>query len=181
MFDAESGIKKADRELFDTLIALGKPHIVVLNKMDLVRKNDKGQVLEAAAEDLAIERAQIVGIAAARGDQVGTVVLAVAQVEPRLLIALADALPAYRSKLAWQRTMAAGVAAASITLIPLPLADVVPLLGVQTGLVLAIARIYGFDITPAREGTHRRIRCGFCRPHPLSPDKQNARRARLGA
>ena len=66
----------------------------------------------------------------------GSVVLAVAQVEPRLLISLADALPAYRSKLAWQRTIRPATAAASVALIPLPLADVVPLLGVQTGLVL---------------------------------------------
>ncbi len=52
--------------------------------------------------------------------------------------------------MAWQRTVAAGVAAASVALIPLPMADVVPLLGVQTGLVLTIARVYGYEITAAR-------------------------------
>lgn len=150
MFDAESGVKKADRELFDSLTALGKPYVVVLNKMDLVRGRDREKVLASAAENLGIDRTEIVDIAAAKGDHVGAVVLAVAQVEPRLLISLADALPAYRSKLAWQRTMTASVAAASIALIPLPLADVVPLLGVQTGLILTVARIYGYDITPAR-------------------------------
>ena len=150
MFDAGSGVKKADKELFDALVDLGKPHLVVLNKMDLVRKGDQEKVLESAASNLGIERSQIVDVAAAKGDHVGAVVLAVAQVEPRLLISLADALPAYRSKLAWQRTIAAAVASASIALIPLPMADVVPLLGIQTGLVLTIARIYGFDITPGR-------------------------------
>ena len=44
----------------------------------------------------------------------------------------------------------ASTAAASIALIPLPVADMIPLLGVQTGLILTIARIYGYDITPAR-------------------------------
>lgn len=150
MFDAGSGVKKADRELFDALVALGKPYLVVVNKMDLVRKGDTIKVLDSAAANLDLERNQIVDISAAKGDHLAAVVLAVAQVEPRLLISLADALPAYRSKLAWQRTLTAAVAAATVALIPLPVADVIPLLGVQTGLVLAIARIYGFDITPAR-------------------------------
>ncbi len=150
MFDAASGVKKADRELFDALVALGKPRLVVLNKMDLVRKGDQAKVLESAATNLGVEAKDILEISAAKGDHVAAVVLAVAQVEPKLLISLADALPAYRSKLAWQRTITAAIASASVSLIPLPVADVIPLLGVQTGLVLAIARIYGFDITPAR-------------------------------
>ena len=33
---------------------------------------------------------------------------------------------------------------------PLPFADLVPLLGIQSGLVLSIARIYGFKITLGR-------------------------------
>jgi GTPase len=150
MYAAECGINKPDRELFDALVALDKPRLVVLNKMDLVRKGERDKVLDCAAENLGIDRTEIVDIAAAKGDNVGTVVLAVAQADPHLLIALADALPAYRARLAWQRTVAAGVAAASVALIPLPMADVVPLLAVQTGLVLAIARIYGYDITPVR-------------------------------
>jgi uncharacterized protein (DUF697 family) len=32
----------------------------------------------------------------------------------------------------------------------LPLVDLVPLLGIQSGLVLSIARIYGYQITPGR-------------------------------
>jgi small GTP-binding protein len=150
MFAAECGVKKPDRELFETLTSMDKPHLVVLNKMDLVRRAERENVLNCAAEALGIERTEIVDIAAAKGDNVGTVVLAVAQADPRLLIALADALPAYRARLAWQRTIGSAVAAASVALIPLPMADVVPLLGVQTGMVLTIARIYGYDITPAR-------------------------------
>jgi GTP-binding protein Era len=150
MFDAGSGVRRADRELYDALMALGKPHLIVLNKMDLVKKTDREKVLDSAALNLSIDRAKIVDVSAARGDHVGNIVLAIAQAEPRLLISLADALPAYRSKLAWQRTIQAATAAGSIALIPLPVADVVPLLAVQTGLILTIARIYGFDITPAR-------------------------------
>lgn len=150
MFDAESGVRRSDRELYDALDALNKPHVIVLNKMDLVRKSDRERVLDSAAENLDVDRSKIIDISASRGDHVGSIVLAIAQAEPRLIISLADALPSYRSRLAWQRTIQAATASASIALIPLPMADVIPLLGVQTGLILTIARIYGFDITPAR-------------------------------
>jgi GTP-binding protein Era len=150
LFDAESGIRKSDRELFDALMTLNKPHVIVLNKMDLIRKGERDRVLDSAAENLDVDRLKIIDISASRGDHVGSIVLAIAQAEPRLLISLADALPAYRSKLAWQRTIQAATAAGSIALIPLPVADMIPLLGVQTGLILTIARIYGFDITIAR-------------------------------
>ena len=116
MFDAESGVKRSERELFDAIQVLGKPYLVVLNKMDLVRKGDRENVLDSAAENLGIDRAKIIDVSATKGDHVGSIVLAVAQAEPRLLISLADALPAYRSKLAWQRTIQASTAAASIAL-----------------------------------------------------------------
>ena len=38
MFDAVQGIKLSEQELFEELLALGKPFIVVLNKVDLVGK-----------------------------------------------------------------------------------------------------------------------------------------------
>ena len=77
-------------------------------------------------------------------------ILAVANAEPGLLAALAEALPEYRAKLAWGRIVPAGAAAATVALVPLPLADVIPLLAIQTGLVLSISRIYGYQITAAR-------------------------------
>lgn len=150
LFDAGAGVSRGDRELFDALTALDKPYVAVLNKMDLVRKADRVKVIESAAANLGIDTTQLIDIVATKGDHVGHVVLAVAQADPRLLIALADALPAYRARLAWQRIIGAATASASVALLPLPMADVLPLLGVQTGLVLTIARIYGYDITPAR-------------------------------
>lgn len=150
MFDAAAGVRRGERDLFDDLMQLARPYIVLLNKMDLVEQKDRAAVIARAAESLGLDAGQVIPISAARGEDLGTVVLAAAQAQPRLLVALADALPVYRAKLAWQRIITAATAAASVAFIPLPLADVVPLLGVQTGLVLTIARIYGYDITPAR-------------------------------
>ena len=150
VFEATHGIKRYENDLFDSLVALGKPFVVLLNKIDLVPKPDRERVIQAAAQTLRLERGQIIDTVATDGTNVGRVILAVVKAEPGLLAAVADAMPEYRSRLAWARIIPAGAAAATIALVPLPLADVFPLLAIQTGLVLSISRIYGFEITPAR-------------------------------
>lgn len=54
MFEATRGIKKSERALFDDLLELGKPFIVVLNKMDLISKAERDEVLAAAATTVAM-------------------------------------------------------------------------------------------------------------------------------
>jgi small GTP-binding protein len=150
IFDAVQGIRRYERDLFDNLVALGKPFVVVLNKIDLVAKADRDSVIKSAAKGLRLEPSQIIDTVATDGTNVGRVILAVARAEPGLLAALADALPESRSKLAWGRIVPAAAAAATVALVPLPLADVIPLLAIQTGLVLSISRIYGYQITAVR-------------------------------
>ena len=150
LFEATRGIKRYERDLFETLVALDKPFVVVLNKIDLIPKDSRAEVLESAARNLRLAPSQIIDTVATEGTHVGRVVLAIVKFEPELLAAIAEALPEYRLKLAWQRIVPAASAAGVVGLIPLPFVDLLPLLGIQTGLVLSIARIYGFKITLAR-------------------------------
>jgi len=150
IFEGPRGIKRYERDLFDALLALDKPFVVVLNKIDLVSKKHRAEVVESATRNLRLEPSQIIETVATRGTNVGRVVLAIVESEPELLAAIAEALPEYRARLAWQQTLAAAGSAGVVGLIPLPLADLVPLLGIQSGLVLSVARIYGYKITLAR-------------------------------
>ena len=84
------------------------------------------------------------------GEGVERVLLAVAKAEPELMAALGAALPEYRMMLARSLTTKAAGAAAAIGSLPVPALDVVPLLALQTSLVLGIARIYGQRITLGR-------------------------------
>jgi uncharacterized protein (DUF697 family) len=61
--------------------------------------------------------------------------------------ALGRALPEFRWRLAWSAITGAASTAAVIALAPLPILDVIPLLAIQSALVLSIARIYQYDIT----------------------------------
>jgi GTP-binding protein Era len=151
VFDAIQGIKRTEQELFHALQALEHPHIVVLNKVDLVAgARERDHVLEAAASNLGLTQEELVPCVAKDGKRVERVLLAVAKAEPEIVAALGAALPAYRMALAWSITRKAAATAAAIALTPVPILDVFPLLAVQTSLVLGIARIYGQRITFGR-------------------------------
>jgi small GTP-binding protein len=150
VFEATRGIKRYEKDLFDDLLALDKPFIVVLNKVDLIPKREREHVRDAAARNLRLESSQVMDTVATEGTNVGRVILAIAKFQPELLAAIAEAMPEYRARLAWGRIVPAAGAAGVIGLIPLPIVDLVPLLGIQSGLVLSIARIYGYQITLSR-------------------------------
>lgn len=149
VFDAIQGIKRTELELYERLVALGKPYIVVMNKIDLVRR-DASQVIEGAAKALRLEPDQVIPAAARSGENLDDILVAVAVTEPSIVAALGQALPQYRWQLAWRSIVSAASASAAIALTPLPVIDMIPLTAVQTVMVLGIARIYNYQITLER-------------------------------
>jgi small GTP-binding protein len=151
VFDAIQGIKRTEQDLYREVQALERPHVVVLNKIDLVSgARERDRVVDAAARNLGLAPEQVVPCVAKDGKHVERVLLAVAKAEPEIVAALGAALPEYRAALAWSATRKAAATAAVIALTPLPILDVFPLLAVQATLVLGIARIYGQRITLGR-------------------------------
>lgn len=150
VFDAIQGIKKTEQELFNELSALNKPFVVVLNKIDLVPRKELQAVISNAALNLGLEPDQIVPIVARDGKNLGKVLLAVAATEPEMVAALGQALPEYRWQLAWQTIVRSASISAAIALAPLPVIDFVPLVLTQSIMVVSIARIYNYKITPQR-------------------------------
>ncbi|MBP7693487.1 MAG: GTP-binding protein, partial [Anaerolineales bacterium] len=82
VFDALQGIKRTEQELFDELHALGKPHVVVLNKMDLLSRADVDPVLERTAANLRLQRSQVVSVSAKNGQNLDDLLIAIAKAEP---------------------------------------------------------------------------------------------------
>ena len=150
VFDAIQGIKKTEQELFNELSALKKPFVVVLNKIDLVPRKDLHAVISNAALNLGLEPDQIVPVVAKDGKNLGKILLAVAATEPEMVAALGQALPEYRWQLAWQTIVRSASISAAIALAPLPVIDFVPLVATQSIMVVSIARIYNYKITPRR-------------------------------
>jgi len=149
MFEAPQGVKHDELAMFEEFVALGKPYVVVVNKVDLVGKEAE-KVLRTIAATLRLKREQIIPTVATKGKGLSEVVMAIIKAEPRLLIHLGQVLPQHRRRLAWQRIVGFGTTAALIGLTPLPFADFIPLSILQITMVLTIARIYNYRITPAR-------------------------------
>jgi len=150
VFDAIQGIKKTEQELFNEIAALKKPFVVALNKTDLLPRKDLQAVLASAARNLGLEPDQIIPIVAKDGKNLGKVLLAIAATEPGMVAALGQALPEYRWQLAWQTIVRSASISAAIALTPLPVIDFVPLVITQSIMVVSIARIYNYKITPQR-------------------------------
>jgi small GTP-binding protein len=149
MFEAPQGVKHDELAMFEEFVALSKPYVVVVNKVDLVGKEAK-KVLRTAAATLRLKRDQIIPTVATKGKGLSEVVMAIIKAEPRLLIHIGQVLPQHRRRLAWQRIVGFGTTAALIGLTPLPFLDFIPLSILQVTMVLTIARIYNYRITPAR-------------------------------
>lgn len=149
VFDAIQGIKRTELELYDQLVDLGKPHVVILNKIDLVRRESDAAVADAA-RTLRLDPSDILPVVAKTGENLDDVMAAIAVAEPEIVAALGQALPKYRWQLAWRTIVRSASASAVIALTPLPLIDFIPLTVTQSIMVLGIARIYNYQLTLAR-------------------------------
>ena len=149
LFDALQGIKQTELDLYNRIQKLHKPFAVVLNKIDLVQK-DQELVVQQAARNLGLADEEIIPISAKNGENLRQVVVAIALSEPRLVVALGQALPEYRWQLAWNTIGNAASISAVIGLTPLPFIDFIPLAITQSVMVLGIARIYQYKITLSR-------------------------------
>jgi len=149
LFDAAHGIRPPERALLEELTALERPAIVALNKIDLVHR-ERPAVLGRAAADLGLPVEQLIPLSAKTGEGIERLLTAVAKSEPGILAALGQALPGYRRIFARAAIGRAASTAAAIAVTPLPIMDFVPLIAVQSAMVLGLARIYAYRLTPAR-------------------------------
>jgi len=149
LFDAIQGIKQTELELYKRLVEIGKPYVVAMNKIDLVRR-DSAAVLTRAASSLGLSIEQIIPVVAKTGEGLPQILTAIAALEPEMVAALGRSLPAYRWQLAWRSIISAGSISAVIALTPLPIIDFAPLIVTQSVMVLSIARIYNYRMTLGR-------------------------------
>jgi small GTP-binding protein len=149
LFDGSRPLGAGDRDLLRLLLGSGKPWVVALNKMDVVPKN-RALAHGRAAQVLGLNSEAVIPISARTGAGLERLLTEVARQEPEIVAALGQALPAYRGTLARAATTRAASTAAAVALAPLPMISFIPLMGIQTALVLALARIYGYRISLAR-------------------------------
>ncbi|MBS2033434.1 50S ribosome-binding GTPase [bacterium] len=148
VFDATGSVTSSDRALYRKLLQFGKPHLVVLNKIDLIPPVHRNVVRESAARILDLSVEAVLPVSAQTAAGVDQLVLEITAAEPKLLLKVAQTLPSLRRKLAWQAIRRTAMMSALVGLTPLPLMDVIPLTLLQGNLVLTLSQIYGNKLSP---------------------------------
>ncbi len=156
VLDADAGLRQGDYELYRALLRTGKPVLVALNKIDLLKQgrfgpNDTAPALAAFGQQLGTE---VMGISAKKGTNVAEqLVPRLIEMQPALAVALGRELPVFRRQAA-TRVIRQSMAMSMLTgAEPIPFIDIPILLAKQVQLVLRIAAIYGepLDAAHARE------------------------------
>jgi small GTP-binding protein len=140
VLDASAGLRQSDYDLHTALRAARVPLIVVLNKIDLIKRD-----LQVVLDDIQRKMGTtVIPISAKTGEGVGDKLLpAIVEVHPWMTIALGRALPAYRRQLIRKLILNASLLNAIIAAAPVPILDIPLLLVSQVRLVLRIGAVYG--------------------------------------
>ncbi len=132
-------------ELYNKIQKLNKPYVVCLNKIDLFKDKEELELfLEHIKNSLNID--YIYPISALKGNKFNRLIQAIISINPQAMIEIASQIPKFRTETAQTFIFSASITAAAIGLTPLPIADIIPLSALQAGLVLKLARIYGYEI-----------------------------------
>lgn len=150
VLDGAAGLHQSDYDLYESLQAAHVPLVVVLNKIDLI-KRDLVPVLDDVERKLGTT---VIPISAKTAAGVGDrLIPAIVESHPWMAVALGRALPAYRHQLCRRLVGSAAILNAAIAAEPIPGLDIPLLLAAQVRMVLRIAAIYGesLSVRHARE------------------------------
>ncbi len=156
MVDGEKGLRMEDRNLLMTIREMGKPALVVVNKIDSLGNAQAGDEL---ANDVSrrLGIAGVIPISALTGANVAEeLVPAMISASPEAALVIGRELPAYRRQAAQRIIRNAVLVSLAAGLEPIPLIDIPILIGTQVRLVLRLAALYGEPIDSAEALKHAR-------------------------
>jgi small GTP-binding protein len=141
VLDVVSGVRHTDYALLRQLKATGKPVVVVLNKIDLL-KEERERVISDARDKLG--EPDLIPISAKRGTNIARLLMPrLIDAHSALAVAIGRALPAYRRQAANKIIRNSSLLNALIGAEPIPGLAIPFLLAVQAQMVLRIAAIHG--------------------------------------
>jgi len=145
VLDARYGFTEDTEQTVIKLSQLRKTFIVLLNKIDLVKK--PRQIVKEARRTLKVP---VLGISALQPKSVERLFKSIVAANSRTLYPLARRLPHFRKKICRSIVSQAAFGAGIVGAIPIPVSDVFPLLAIQTSMILKIARVFGYRVDRGR-------------------------------
>lgn len=150
LLDASAGVRQNDLALYRRVRECRVPVLVVLNKIDLIRRD-----LRAVLRDLEfkLDGVRVVPISAKTGEGVADKVIpAVIESHPALAVTIGRALPAFREQAARRLIRDAAFWSALWGAFPVPGIDIPALSVTQVKLVLRLGALYGESMSAKYAG-----------------------------
>lgn len=141
--NAASGMTSHEKRAFQEIDKLGKPVIIVLNKIDALDPNERVDVLNQIREEVGYSA---IPISSKTGEGVQQLHSEIAETLEKIgkdLLFLK--VSKYKEQSVKKLINLATAAAAAVGALPIPGADILALTGIQTTLALKIAYIYDFE------------------------------------
>ena len=156
LIDASKGLQTKDREIFDAIKKLGKPTIVVVNKIDTLKGGEDGDQL-ATEVAVSLGEAGVIPISGKNGTNIAEELIpAIIDASPEAALVIGRELPVYRREAGQRIIRNATLLSLAAGLEPIPLVDIPILLGTQIRLVLRLAALYGEALDSADTMKHAR-------------------------
>jgi len=145
VLDAQYELSDATIRMYEAIAGFGKPILVVLNKIDAVES--RSRALRRARKSLG---APVLGASGWDRRMLDPLLKAAVDLSPNTLSTLTQAFPQFRRSICGGLVSQSAFAAAITGAIPIPISDFVPLAAIQTGMLLKLARAYGFSLDRER-------------------------------
>lgn len=145
VLDGRYGISEATVEMHRKLSQLGVTLLVILNKIDLVE--DPGGTVREARRLL---KTSIFAVSVMRPETVNRLLKGIVAANSRALYPLSQAFPEFRRAICNGIVSQASFGSALVSLVPIPVSDLLPITAIQTAMLLKIARAFGFSINQSR-------------------------------
>ena len=145
VLDARLEVSDSTRRMYEGLKEVGKPVLVVLNRIDGV--DSPSRALSLARRQLG---AVVLAASGAETKRLGPLLKAAVDLCPAALPTLTEAFPEFRRGICAGIVTQASFAAAIAGAVPIPVSDFLPITAIQTGMLLKVARAFGFPLDRRR-------------------------------
>lgn len=145
VLDGRYGVSESTLEMVRRLQLLDKPILVVLNKMDLVDKPS-----ENVSRVRKLLRPNVFPVSALQSSSIDRLLDAIVATETRALYPLTQTFPGFRRSICGGVVTQASLASGLVGAIPIPVSDLLPLTAIQTGMLLKVARAFGYPLNRDR-------------------------------
>jgi GTP-binding protein Era len=145
VLDAQYEVSDSTLSMYQRLSSLDKPVLVILNKMDLVERPWKA--LRKAGRQLGTT---VLSFSSMQPETIDKLLKSIVEANPRTFASFTGNFPEFRRTICNGIISQAAFAGAVVGAVPIPVSDLLPITAIQTGMLLKIARAFGYHLNRQR-------------------------------